>query len=228
MIYDHTSKPYRARWKLMGDDKYNGAYYYSQEIVANIIPLVETDRPWVTINAPSQCADRAIVFIHNNNDPGLYDWIKPFKDLILICGVPETCDKVAHLGTPIYLPLSIDVKEVKEHKVKKKTKNTAFVGRKMKRTYRLPIDIDYLEGMPRELLLDEMAKYKKVYAVGRCALEAKVLGCEVLPYDDRFPDPSIWKVLDNKEAAKILQEKLDEIDGIDRKENKEIEELPEE
>ena len=71
--------------------------------------------------------------------------------------------------------------------------------------------------MPRELLLDELAKYKKAYAVGRCALEAKALGCEILPYDDRFPDPSIWKVLDNKEAAKILQEKLDEIDNKPKK-----------
>lgn len=218
MIYDHTSKPYRAKWKLSGDDKYNGAYYYSQEIVANIIPKVKTDRPWVTINAPSQCEDRAIVFIHNNLSPELYDWMKIYDDLILVCGIPETCEKVAHLGTPIYLPLSIDVKEVKEHKVKKKTKKVAYVGRKMKRTFRLPEDIDYLEGMPRELLLDEMAKYKQVYAVGRCALEAKVLGCEILVYDDRFPDPSIWKVLDNAEAAKILQEKLDLIDKKEKTE----------
>ena len=214
MIYDHTSRPYRARWKLAGDDKFNGAYYYSIEIVNNIIPLINTERSWVTINAPSQCEDGAIVFIHNNIDPGVYDWMGKFKDLILVCGVESTCEKVKHLGTPIYLPLSIDVNEVKEHKVKKKTKKVAYVGRKMKRTFKLPDNIDYLEGMPRELLLDEMAKYKQVFAVGRCALEAKVLGCEVLPYDDRFPDVEIWKVLDNAEAAKILQEKLDEIDNV--------------
>ena len=213
MIYDHTSKVYRAKWKLSGDDKFNGAYYYSQEIVANIIPLVKTNRSWVTINAPSQCEDGAIVFIHNNLDTSLYDWMRNYKDLILVCGIPETCEKVAHLGTPIYVPISIDVEEVKEHKVKKKTKDTCFVGRKMKRTFKLPDDIDYLEGMPRELLLDELAKYKKAYAVGRCALEAKVLGCEILTYDDRFPDPEIWQVIDNKDAAKILQSKLDEIDG---------------
>lgn len=222
MIYDHTSKPYRAKWKLSGDDKFNGAYYYSQEIVANIIPNVKTDRPWVTINAPSQCEDRAIVFIHNNIDTSLYDWMSIYDDLILVCGVESTCEKVAHLGKAIYLPLSIDVAEVEEHKVDKKTKKVAFVGRKMKRTFNLPDGIDYLEGMPRELLLDEMAKYKKVFAVGRCALEAKVLGCEILAYDDRFPDPSVWEVLDNKEAAKILQSKLDEIDGV-KESDKEIE-----
>ena len=212
MIYDHTSKPYRALWKLAGDDRYNGAYYYSQEIVANIIPRVKTKRSWVTINTPSQCEDGAIVFIHNNVRPDLYDWMQGYDDLILVCGIESTCDKVAHLGTPIYLPLSVDVAEVKSHKAKK-IKGTAFVGRKAKRTFTLPDDIDYLEGMPRELLLDEVAKYKKVYAVGRCAIEAKALGCEILPYDDRFPDPSIWEVIDNADAAKILQEKLDEIDG---------------
>lgn len=222
MIYDHTSKVYRAKWKLSGDDKFNGAYYYSLEIVANIIPEVKTDRNWVTINAPSQCEDHSIVFIHNNIDPSLYDWMSIYDDLILVCGVESTCEKVKHLGTPIYLPLSIDVAEVEEHKVDKKTKKVAFVGRKMKRTFNLPDGIDYLEGMPRELLLDEMAKYKKVFAVGRCALEAKVLGCEILSYDDRFPDPSVWKVLDNKEAAKILQSKLDEIDGV-KESDKEIE-----
>ena len=212
MIYDHNAKTYHAKWKLAGEDQYNGAYYYSKEIVNNIIPLVETDRPWVTVNAAAQCEDRAIVFIHENIHPEVYDWMSRYKDLILVCGVEETCEKVGHLGTPIYLPLSVDVDEVKQYKVKKKTKKIAFAGRKSKKTCRLPIDIDYIEGLPREELLAEMAKYKKVYAVGRTAIEAKVLGCEVLPYDDRFPDPEIWQVLDNKDAAKILQEKLDEID----------------
>lgn len=225
MIYDHTSKPYRAKWKLSGDNKFNGAYYYSQEIVANIIPNVETNRSWVTINAPSQCDDGAIVFIHNNLDTSLYDWMSIYNDLILVCGIPETCEKVAHLGTPIYLPLSVDVAEVEEHKTKK-TKDTCFVGRKMKRTFKLPEDIDYLEGMPRELLLDELAKYKKAYAVGRCAIEAKVLGCKILPYDDRFPDVDRWEVLDNLEAAKILQAELDKIDNktieVDNTESSEI------
>jgi hypothetical protein len=69
-----------------------------------------------------------------------------------------------------------------------------------------------LSGMPRALLLAEMAKYEKVYAVGRTAIEAKILGCEILPYDDRFPDPEIWQILDSSKAAEILQKKLDKID----------------
>ena len=52
-----------------------------------------------------------------------------------------------------------------------------------------------------------------VYAVGRTASEAKALGCKLKPYDPRFPKVSFWKVIDNKDAAKILQEKLNEIDG---------------
>lgn len=222
MIYDHTSGIYRASWKLAGDNKFNGAYYYSQEIVANIIPKIKTKRSWVTVNTRSQCEDGAIVFIHNNLEPELYDWMKPYKDLVLVCGIESTCDKIKHLGTPIYLPLSVDVAEVKQYAVKKKTKDKAFVGRKMKRTFKLPDDIDYIECLPRELLLEEMAKYKKIYAVGRCAIEAKILGCEILPYDDRFPDPSIWEVLDNAEAAKLLQQKLDEIDGKTEIKNKKI------
>ena len=57
-----------------------------------------------------------------------------------------------------------------------------------------------------------MAKYKRVYAVGWTAIEAKILGAEVLPYDSRFPDPRVWKVIDNSEAAVILQQKLDKIE----------------
>lgn len=212
MIVSHEHMLYQQKWHNLGEDRYNGAYYYSKEIVENIVPLVETDRNWVTINIKLQCYDHSIVFIHNNLYPEYYEWLKDFKDLILICGVPSTCKKVQHLGKTIYLPLSIDVKDVKAHKKDKKDKKVAFVGRKSKKTFNLPQNIDFLEGLPRTLLLDEMARYEQVYAVGRCALEAKVLGCEVLPYDSRFPNPEIWRVLDNRDAAKILQKKLDKID----------------
>ena len=63
------------------------------------------------------------------------------------------------------------------------------------------------------LTLPAMAEYKEVYAVGRTAIEAKALGCRVKAYDPRFPDPDRWKVLDNKDAAKILQEQIDQIDN---------------
>ena len=118
----------------------------------------------------------------------------------------------------IYLPLSIDVDSVKKYKVKKKTKEMAFAGRliKISKMYHAPVpkECDILTGMPQSKLLREMAKYKKIYATGRTALQAKVLGCEVLPHDPNFPDPNFWQVVDNKEAAKILQQKLNIIDSI--------------
>lgn len=191
----------------------NGAYWYSREIVERIIPNVQTWRPWVTINVPRLCADHAIVFIHNNVSPNLYDWLRDFDDLILVCGVPSTCEKVKHLGRAVYLPLSIDVQEVQRHRRERKTIDTAFVGRPGKaRGHLFPPGTVKLMNMDRELLLNLMAQSREVYAVGRCAIEAAALGCRVLPYDERFPDPSFWRVIDNIEAARLLQIQLDEID----------------
>lgn len=215
MIIDHTWPGYVVKRASVGKSRFNGAYYYSREIVKNIIPRVRTTRNWLTINNYGPCPNHSIVFIHNNKNPENYDWLidQGVQDIILVCGVPETCKKVAHIGTAIYLPLSIDVEKVKSH-TKPKTRETAYVGRLAKiANTGLERTTECVAGLPREQLLDEMAKYKKVYAVGRCAIEAKALGCEVLPFDPRFPDPSIWQVLDNADAAKILQKELDKIDG---------------
>ena len=222
MIYDHTNEWYKLRWKYSGVNQYNGAYYYSKEIVRSIIPNIDTDRNWITVNIPqnnhapqfAKCgASHSIVFVHNNLHPENYEWLKRYHDLILVCGVKETMEKVEHLGTPIYLPLSIDVEEVRKHR-KRKTRGTAFAGRVAKSTKcKFPGNVDFLMGIPRDDLLDSMARYRRIYAVGRTAIEAKVLGCEILPYDERFPDPDRWIVMDNSEAVGILQRQLDIIDG---------------
>lgn len=210
MIIDHDHPTYRAAWLNSGLNRYNGAFFYSKEIVKYIIPNVKTERNWLTINTHGVGADHCIVFIHNNKHPENYNWLKRYKDLILVCGVPETCEKVAHLGKTIYLPLSVDVADVKRYE-RPKTKETAFAGRLEKAKGLTGIDM--LAGLPRTKLLPAMAEYRNIYAVGRTAIEAKILGCKVLPYDQRFPDPSVWKVLDCRDAAKILQEELDKIDG---------------
>ena len=215
MVINHEHYKYKQKQKKIGKGRFNGAYYYSKEICQNIIPRVRTQRHWITINIPNVGCDYSIVFIHNNLSAENYEWLSQFKDLVLVCGVPETCNKVAHLGKAIYLPLSVDVEYVRQF-AREKTKDTAFVGRAAKMKYgKLPNNIDYLCGMQREELLKRMAEYKRVYAVGRVAIEAKILGCEVLPYDDRFPDTDFWQVLDNSEAAIILQRLLDEIDRKD-------------
>lgn len=214
MIIDHTHKAYRLKWANAGKNKFNGAFYYSKEIVENIIPNVETDRNWITVNIPGVGCDHAVVFIHNNKHPENYEWLKRYKDLILVCGIPETVEKVAHLGHAIYLPLSVDVDYVKQFRVEEKTKEIAFVGRPAKRKDAdLPDGVDYIEALPRPKMLEAMAQYKTVYAVGRCAIEAKILNCRLKAYDPRFPKVSRWKVFDNKDAAKKLQEEIDRIDG---------------
>lgn len=215
MIINQDHEAYRERWRSIGTGRFNGAFFYSKEICRNMIPLIQTDRNWITILVPNVAVDHSIVFIHNNLHPENYDWLQTYgyKDLILVCGVPETCEKVAHLGTPIYLPLSIDVEYVKQFKTAK-TRKIAYAGRRAKRrNAKLPKYIDYIEGIKREEFLKLIAKYDTVYAVGRSAIEAKALGCKLKAYDPRFPKVSFWKVIDNKTAAKMLQEKLDEIDG---------------
>lgn len=214
MIISHAHAEYKKKWANSGVNKYNGAFYYSKEIVENIIPNVETSRNWVTVNVQGVGCNHSVVFIHNNLHPSRYEWLKRYDDLILVCGVPETVEKVKRFGRAIYLPLSIDTEYVKQFRVEEKTKEVAFVGRRSKiRRGRFPLGIDYIHGLERQELLPRMAEYKKIYGVGRVALEAKCLGCEVLPYDDRFPDPSVWQVIDNKDAAQMLQRELDKIDG---------------
>ena len=218
MIIDHTHPAYIEKWKACGQNRFNGAFYYSQEIVKNIIPNVETDRNWITVNIPPNGCNHAIVFVHNNLHPENYEWLKQYDDLILVCGVEETCDKVSHLGKVIYLPLSVDKEYVKQFKLPKEERcGEVFAGRLAKRKkelgVELPEGIECLEGMEREELLKKMARYETVYAVGRTAIEAKILGCKLKAYDPRFPKVGIWKPLDNLDAAEMLQQMLNEIDG---------------
>ena len=204
-IFDHESPEYAESWNKLGGDKYNGAYYYAKEIKENIMPLVSTDRNWVLVNKTGYCWDHSIVFIHNNKHPEIYNWLKDYKDLILITGAPGTAEKLAYLGhKTLYMPLSVDVKYVEQFKVACKSRSHAIVGRYSKIKNDIPENCDVLANMPRDELLKRMAKYKYVYAVGRCAIEAKILGCSVLPYDKRYPNPTIWNVFDNEVAGRFL------------------------
>jgi hypothetical protein len=220
-IFSNLDPQYIAKRNLMGSGKYNGAYYYSQEIVANIIPNVKTNRNWVTINIPGCGFDNSIVFIHSGIDPiGPYMWLRNYANLVLVCFKPEMVEACQRFGKAIYLPLSVDVEYVKKFKYDgEMDPRPCYVGNKW--GYKandlakyLPDDCVQYSNMPREDILANMARHSgKVYAVGRCAIEALVLGKELGMCDSRFPDTSVWKILDNRDAAKMLQEELDKIDG---------------
>lgn len=213
MIISHNHPKYKEI-----ENRINGAYWYSYEIVKNIIPRVVTDRNWITINIPGAGADHSIVFIHNNLKFNQYEWLADYKDLILVCSQRKTLYKVHHLGTPVYLPLSIDINYVKQFYQAARDIDTAYVGRREKlKNIAMPKGIHYICNCKRRRMLAELGRCSRVYAIGRCAIEAKCLGVEVLPYDPRYPDPSIWEVKDNKEGAKLLQRLIDREDLNDRK-----------
>ena len=220
MILDHTHPEYIKRRKETGNGKYNGCYYYSKEIVENIIPNVKTDRGWNTVGRDMDgMCNGMIVFLHDNSTPWHYQWLRNYEDLVLVCSSKYTADSVKYSGKIIMLPMSIDTEYVKKFRTEK-TKDTCFVGnvwvknniRAFPEDLQIPGKVDFFSSLPREKLLRKVAQYRKAFAIDRCAQECQVLGCELLPLETRYGCDSV-KVLDNRDAAKILQKKLDEIDG---------------
>lgn len=208
MIISHKNNEY----KLLCE---NGAHIYSQLICKYFVPNIKTDRNWVTINC-GKAVDNSIVFIHSNiNTTKRYSFLKNYKNLILVCSQHSTCRAVENLGKVLYLPLSIDLDYVQSFNKNIKDHWACYAGRKGKCCFHnLPENIDYLWDIPHEELLTKMSKYRYVYAVGLTALEAKALGCNVLPYDDRFPDPKVWVVRDTKKIISEFQKKLDLIESM--------------
>lgn len=211
MIVGIGSPEYAARWGRMGGSRWNGAYYYASELERLVVPHVDTERPWVLVEAGT-CFDRSIVFVHDNINVERYGYMAACGDLILVCGVPETVPKVEHLGRAAYLPLSVDVSEVERYRVRRRH-GTCYAGRLSKERGDLPSSVDVVGGMERGEFLSRLARYRYCYAVGRTAIEAKVLGVEVLPYDPRYPDPDVWQVMDSSEAVPLLQ---GIVDGVER------------
>ena len=70
-------------------------------------------------------------------------------------------------------------------------------------------------SMPRDLALSEISKYRKVYAEGRCAIEAQRLGAKVLPidYGDAF-DSIIPKAYNNKELIPEWQKAFEPLPDV--------------
>lgn len=221
MIIDHNHPEYKKLRRETGKGKFNGCYYYSREIVKNIIPNVKTKRGWNTVGKDIEgMQDGMIVFLHDNSTPWHYKWLHKYDDLVLVCSSRYTRDSVKYSGHTILLPMSVDTEYVRQFQTEK-TKDTCFVGnvwvknniRALPKDLQVPGRVDTFSSLPREKLLKEIAKYKRAYAIDRCAIEAKVLGCELLELDTRYGVDNIGQVLDNREAAKILQQELDKIEG---------------
>lgn len=214
MIFSHLNQ----EWKDKHVGTANGAYYYSKELLENIVPKIKTSRDWVLINVENQCTDGAIVFIHNNKNPENYVYLNNYKNLILVCSQIKTLKAMIEMFPNhhcIYLPLSIDTKYVKQFKAKRKSKDMCYFGRKTKCPKSIQKDekITKIYGNDRPKLLKEVAKYKEVYAIGRCTLEAKCLGCEVLHHEGEFENVK-FDLLDNKDVISLLQTLINGIDGI--------------
>ena len=211
MIFNHEAPEFTNNPRY---NKNNGAYWYSVEIAEHFIPHIETDRNWVTLGCYGKCFDHSIVFAHSNLNPDVYTYLEPFDDLILVCSWPQQMEAVKRYGKPVFLPMSVDINLVEQFK-REKDKDICFAGRAEKCTdeLRYTQGLDFISEVNRKTFLTELARYRRVYAIDRVAIEAKILGCEVLPYDKRFPDPDFWEVIDSKDAAQMLQGILDDIDG---------------
>lgn len=219
-LKDTTNPAYIKARQALNGGIYNGAYYYSREIVENIMPLVRTCRPWDTLGMRAVGSmNNAIVFLHHNlNWDRVYSWLDRYQNQIFVCSSKATYEWAISKGKKaIFLPLSIDVEYVQKFSTEK-AKETCYAGNKWKFKEEdlakyLPKNIDFPpKDLPREELLKFIAPYKTCYAIGRCALEARALGCKIRKCDSRY-SPSDFKLLDNREAAAILQKKLDEIDN---------------
>lgn len=211
-IFNHLSPEY-LQVNIPHD---NGAYYYAKELNDRVIPKIKTNRNWVLLNVPKCCYDNSIVFIHNNKNPERYFWLKDYKNLILVCSNIKTLKFMIEMFPQfhcIYIPLSVDVNYVKQFKAKRKTREIAYFGRMEKFPENWKKNVDKLYSEDRESLLKEVAKYKSVYAIGRCAIEAKILGCKVLPHPGEYENIS-FEVIDNEEIIPELQRLLNEIDEV--------------
>jgi hypothetical protein len=215
MNITHEHPEYRELRFKCGKGRFNGAYYYSKEIEKNIIPRVKTKREWNTVGRDLEgMHDGMIVFLHDNSTPWHYEWLKKYKDLVLVCSSEYTANSVKYSGHTVLLPMSIDTKYVKRFKTAK-TRETCFVGNVWVRRNarnKIPDNVDFFSSLPREELLEELAKYKAAFAIDRCAQEAICLGCELKKLDTRYGCDNYERVLDNRQAAKILQKELNKID----------------
>ena len=205
-----TDNPKYQEWLRTVGTKINGAYLYAKEIEQNILPHIESDDTINTVAiilyAPDGIPDESVVVAHDNFETVTRYRAYFGKRIRWICSMESTRDKLLAEGEfARYIPLSVDFDYIDKFKKRTKTADTAFFGNlwlfKQKSVNKLIEQGVVVYGsMPREQALSEIAKFKKVYAEGRCAIEAQRLGAKVLPidYGDTF-DSIIPKLYDNRD-----------------------------
>lgn len=213
-----TKDPVYHRWITRGlKGSHNGAHYYAKEIEELILPHIDADVFIATTGGtvqPKKVPDGCAFVCHHNVSPEKA--YEPFlnRGLLWICSKPSTVGKLEAIGeNAVYIPLSIDTEYVKRFRTEK-TRDIAFVGNfwNFKENYinSLPNNVHHVGELPRERLLEEMAKYRRVIAEGRCNMEAQVLGCEVELPD--YGKPSLEaiprEVLDSRDAIPYWKEVL--------------------
>lgn len=223
-IISHVRHPnYVAKREGLTYGRYNGAYYYAQDIENIIIPLVKTDRFWDLLSIKAVGSENhSIAFCHNYLHPEAYDWYKKFSDVIFVISDRNFIEPMMKHGKVILLPLSTDVATVKKYRVKEKDQDACFMGnmwgfRKQEVSELVPPEVHRFGEMPREELWSVVAHYKYVYAIGICAIEAQVLGCRLKMSRYRYPDPEkSFPIFDCRDAAKCLQEALDTLESTNQ------------
>lgn len=140
--------------------------------------------------------------------------------MVYVCSTTATLEWASKQrnGHAIYLPLSIDTEYVSQFKTEK-TKDACYAGNLWK--FKEPDIAKYVpegtdfppKNLPREELLKFIAPYKVCYAIGRTAMEASALDCEIRNCDSRYEGVR-WTVVDNRDAAEYLQEQLDILDEL--------------
>lgn len=208
IVYGTQSDRFKEWRNKQTTGKENGAYYYAREIEENILPVIDLHEFILTAGATLYIAkdipDGAVVVCHDNRSTRQSYGHLFNKGITWICSKQSTVEALVSYGEHgVYVPLSIDTEYVKQFK-RKKTEDIAYVGNSwaFKREYlnALPANVEQLSGMDRVKLLQEMAKYKRVIAEGRCLMEAQVLGSktEVPKYDNA--ESVFVKALDNRQT----------------------------
>jgi hypothetical protein len=210
IIQDHNTNEYKIAQARLKSGKFNGAYFYSKEIVDCFIPKIKTSYNWQTINhqtAPEHC----IVFVHSNNALYRYDYLLTYRDIILVCSTHNSVKELKKKGHKkvVYVPLSIDTEYLSQFKNEYKNGTIAagnlWAFTPQTKQFFIHNGIKHYHDVEREDLLRLISKSETVYAIGRTAMEAIYLGANVIQPDKEYPVEKYTTYFTQKKAISILK-----------------------